>query len=87
MKCACGGNSEVLERRGQRRRRRCLDCGQRWTTVEVRVGVKPVALPPALAKLGKQAKLPKKTKPVAIEPPELEQDDITPYLPEICLDE
>lgn len=56
MKCLCGGDSEVLERRGQRRRRRCRVCGARWTTVEIRSGVKPPTLPPALAKLGKLPK-------------------------------
>lgn len=56
MNCTCGGESEVLERRGNRRRRRCKVCGLRWSTVEVRVGVKPPSLPPALAKLGHKAK-------------------------------
>lgn len=55
MRCTCGGDSEVLERRGLRRRRRCRVCGHRWSTIEVRVGVKPPSLPPSLAKLGTPA--------------------------------
>jgi len=46
----------VLERRGQRRRRQCLKCGRRWTTMESLVGIKPVSLPPVLAKLSTQSK-------------------------------
>lgn len=59
MKCTCGGDSEVLARRGLRRRRRCLVCGRRWSTLEVRTGVKAPTLPPSLAKLGNNAKPPK----------------------------
>jgi len=90
MKCpACGGVSKVLERRGLRRRRECQECGHRWTTLESLLGVKPVSLPPALAKLGRQGKKSKHVN-VAIRrirreiDTEIEtDDDIRPYLPEI----
>lgn len=36
MKCPkCFGATQVLETRDTRRRRRCLGCGQRFTTLEV----------------------------------------------------
>lgn len=39
-KCECGGMTQVIDSRvyGEtgRRRRKCLDCGQRWTTYEIR---------------------------------------------------
>jgi transcriptional regulator NrdR family protein len=42
-RCACGGDSGIVETRktpnGLRRRRRCVDCGARWTTYEVMAGM------------------------------------------------
>jgi len=35
MNCTCGGATKVVDRRGQRRRRECLVCGERFSTVEV----------------------------------------------------
>ena len=98
MNCdSCGGVSAVLERRGVRRRRCCLACGRRWTTLEVRVSVLPPVLSPALAKLSKlaqhtkitsKAKNPKLAKlksrpaPLVDDEPELD-DDVRLYLGEI----
>lgn len=44
MKCGCGGRTAVLDSRptddgaGVRRRRRCVDCGARWATLEFEEG-------------------------------------------------
>jgi len=45
MRCACGGQSQVVDSReapslhAVRRRRRCLGCGARFTTYELKIGL------------------------------------------------
>jgi len=35
MKCNCGGKTQVLDRRGEYRRRECLKCKNRFSTKEI----------------------------------------------------
>jgi transcriptional regulator NrdR family protein len=35
MKCSCGGKTQVLDRRGEYRRRECLKCKNRFSTKEI----------------------------------------------------
>lgn len=36
MNCPkCGADSKVVETRGDRRRRQCLSCAERWSTIEI----------------------------------------------------
>ena len=49
MKCSCGGETQVLDRRGVYRRRECLACSTRFSTKEsmvnrqsVREKLKPI---------------------------------------------
>lgn len=35
MKCSCGEPTQVLDRRGEYRRRECVVCGKRFSTMEI----------------------------------------------------
>lgn len=35
MKCSCGGGTRVVDRREEYRRRECVVCGKRFSTMEI----------------------------------------------------
>lgn len=37
MMCGCGGKTAVVDRRGEYRRRKCVVCGARFSTREIKV--------------------------------------------------
>jgi transcriptional regulator NrdR family protein len=51
MKCPeCSENTQVLETRQTRRRRQCLSCGHRFSTVEILSDISPYAETPRAKK-------------------------------------
>lgn len=60
MKCiSCSGDTKVVDRRGIRRRRECLVCAKRFTTLEVLADSVPMVKPEPVAK----APAPRKAEP------------------------
>jgi hypothetical protein len=63
MNCPkCDAGTHVLETRQSRRRRQCLSCGYRFSTIETLLDAPPVAAPVAVAEPKPEPAAPRVTK-------------------------